>query len=287
MKYVLSQRNLKNRKVQNFIALAISVMCALLGLGLLLVILFDVLRHGISSINLELFIKDPAPPTLAEQGGLRSAFLGQGLLTLVASLIGVPLGVLAGTFLAEYGRNHKYSKVISNLADMAISVPSIVTGIFIYAILVAPFKGFNGWAGSVALAIIILPVIVRTTEEMMSLVPWNLREAAFALGAPYYKVIISIVWRAAASGIFTGVLLAIARVAGETAPLLFTSFNSNFFILSLNEPVPSLTVTIYQYAASPYESWITLAWAAAFVVTIMVLFLNILGRVIIRHKVQG
>jgi phosphate transport system permease protein len=167
---------------------------------------------------------------------------------------------------------------------MAVSIPSIVIGTFVYAILVKPMGGFNGWAGSVALAIIILPIILRTTEEMMTMVPWTLREAAFALGAPYHKVITSIVWRASMSGIFTGILLAIARVAGETAPLLFTSFNSNFFQLSMTKAVPSLTVSIYQYAASPYESWVGLAWAAAFVVTILVLFLNISGRIIIKLK---
>jgi phosphate transport system permease protein len=194
---------------------------------------------------------------------------------------------MAGTFLSEYGRHSKISKVISQVSDMAVSVPSIVIGTFVYAVMVGPRGGFNGWAGAVALAIIILPVIIRTTEDMMNMVPWTLREAAFALGAPYYKVILGIVYRAAASGIFTGILLAIARAAGETAPLLFTSFNSNFFTFNMDQPIPSLTVSIYQYAASPYEAWVSIAWAAAFVVTIMVLLLNILGRVIIKYRVKG
>jgi phosphate transport system permease protein len=276
--------DLKRRKFANLAAMTLSCLCAALGLALLILILYDVLVEGLSSLRPRLFTQDPAPPNLAGAGGLRSAFLGQGLLTLVASLIGVPLGVLGGTFLAEYGRHHKICRLISALSDMAVSIPSIVIGTFAYAILVKPLGGFNGWAGSAALAIIILPIVARTTEEMMTMVPWTLREAAFALGAPYCKVITSIVWRASMSGIFTGALLAVARVAGETAPLLFTSFNSNFFRLDMSRAVPSLTVSIYQYAASPYESWVGLAWAAAFVVTILVLFLNIIGRIIIGIK---
>jgi phosphate transport system permease protein len=264
--------------------MTLASLCAAVGLALLVIILYDVLVEGIGSLKPRLFTQDPAPPHISGAGGLRSAFLGQGLLTLVASLIGVPLGVLGGTFLAEYGRHFRICRLISTLSDMAVSIPSIVIGTFAYAILVAPMGGFNGWAGAVALAIIILPIISRTTEEMMTMVPWALREAAFALGAPYYKVITGIVWRASMSGIFTGVLLAIARVAGETAPLLFTSFNSNFFQLNMSKAVPSLTVSIYQYAASPYENWVGLAWAAAFVVTILVLFLNIIGRIVIKIK---
>jgi phosphate transport system permease protein len=262
--------------------MALASLCAAIGLALLFIILYNVLVEGLGSLKLRLFTQDPAPPNIAGAGGLKSAFLGQGLLTLVASLIGVPIGVLGGTFLAEYGRHYKICRLISSLSDMAVSIPSIVIGTFAYAILVMPMGGFNGWAGSVALAIIILPIIVRTTEEMMTMVPWALREAAFALGAPYYKVITGVVWKASMSGIFTGILLAIARVAGETAPLLFTSFNSNFFQLNMSKAVPSLTVSIYQYAASPYENWVGMAWAAAFVVTILVLLLNIIGRVIIK-----
>jgi phosphate transport system permease protein len=277
--------NIKRRKISNTVALILSTVSALIGLTLLFIILIDVFRNGLDALNIDLFIKDPAPPNIGI-GGLKSAFLGQGLLTLVAAVIGVPLGVLAGTFLSEYGRNLKISKYISSLSDVAVSIPSIVVGTFIYAIIVLPTGGFSGWAGSIALAIIILPVIIRTTEEMMGLVPWSLREAAFALGAPYYKVIISIVYRSAASGIVTGVLLAVARIAGETAPLLFTSFNNNFFTLNMSRPVPSLTVSIYQYAASPYETWVKLAWGASFVITVFVLFLNVLGRIVIKFKVK-
>ena len=277
--------NLKQRRLTNMLALGLASLCAALGLFLLFIILFDVLRHGLTSINWRLFLEDPAPPTIAGAGGLKSAFLGQGLLTLTAALIGTPIGILGGTFLAEYGRHQKISRVISVLSDIAVSIPSIVIGAFVYAVLVKPFGSYNGWAGAVALAIIILPIIIRTTEDMINLVPWGLREAAFALGAPYHKVIWSVVYRSAAGGILTGVLLAVARIAGETAPLLFTSFNSAFFQLNMSEPVPSLTVSIYQYAASPYENWVTMAWAAAFVVTCFVLVLNIIGRLAVKFRV--
>ncbi len=279
----MQSNNLAQRKFANALALTLASLCAALGIFLLFIILFDVLRHGIASINWNLFLEDPAPPTIAGAGGLKSAFLGQGLLTLVATLIGTPLGILGGTFLAEYGRNYKISRVISVLSDIAASIPSIVVGAFVYAALVKPFGSYNGWAGAVALAIIILPIIIRTTEDMMNLVPWALREAAFALGAPYHKVIWSVVWRAAKGGILTGVLLAVARIAGETAPLLFTSFNSSFFQLDMSEPVPSLTVSIYQYAASPYQNWVGMAWAAAFAATCFVLFLNIVGRLAVKR----
>jgi phosphate transport system permease protein len=276
---------LSGRKFINTLAMGISILCALIGLGLLLLILFDVLRNGLASFGWTLLSKDPAPPGL-EGGGLRSAFLGQLLLTAVALVAGVPIGVLAGTFLSEYGRNMRLSRIISAVSDMAVSIPSIVTGAFVYAILVKPFGGFNGWAGATALAIIVLPIIVRTTESMTSMVPWSLREAAFALGAPYYRVIVGVVWRSAMGGIFTGVLLAAARAAGETAPLLFTSFNSGHFSLNMSRPVPSLTVTIYQYAASPYESWVSLAWGASLAVTAAVLILNVTGRLLISLR-QG
>jgi phosphate transport system permease protein len=280
-------KTLGKRKLINIAAMTASALCAAVGLALLVIILSDVLKQGLDSINLRLFTQDPAPPHLSGEGGLKGAFLGQGLLTLVAVLMGVPIGVLGGTFLAEYGRNLKLKKVISNISDLAASIPSIVIGTFVYAIMVKPMGGFNGWAGAAALAIIILPVTLRTTQDMMTMVPWTLREAAFALGAPYHKVIVTIVWRASMSGIFTGILLAVARVAGETAPLLFTSFNSGFFKLNMNEAIPSLTVSIYQYAASPYANWVRLAWAAAFVVTIMVLILNIIGRVFIKLRFKG
>ena len=271
------------RKMEGRIALTLSTLAAFMGLFWLVFILGDVLVHGLKALNLSLFIHDPVPPGV-EGGGLRNAFVGQLLITVCATLIGVPAGVLGGTFLAEYARGRKISRIISILADIMVSVPTIVIGTFVYAILVKPVGHFNGWAGAVALAIIMIPVVIRTTEDMLSLVPWTLREAAFALGAPYYHVIIQVVYRGAATGILTGVLLSIARVAGETAPLLFTAFNNSFFTLDMKQPMSSLTVTIFQYAMGPYENWHAQAWAAAFVITMCILVLTILGRLIIKWR---
>ncbi len=274
------------RKIINFVALSFSCAAAALGLFWLIFILADVLRHGIAYITPALFLNEATPPGMAG-GGLKHAFIGQLLITFFAVLIGVPLGILGGTYLAEYGRHHLIGRFISTLSDIMISVPSIVIGTFVYAIFVKPLGHFSGYAGSLALAIIMIPVVLRTTEEMISLVPWEIREAAFALGAPYYKVILQIVYRGAATGIFTGILLAIARIAGETAPLLFTSFNNMFLTTNMNEPMPSLTVTIYQYAMGPYDDWHEMAWAASFVITLFILGLTILGRLIIRWKYKN
>jgi len=271
------------RKIEGVAALSLSTLAALLGLFWLVFILGDVLVHGIKALNLGLFVNDPSPPGVAG-GGLRNAFVGQLLITLSATLIGVPVGVLGGTFLAEYAHGRKIARLISILADIMVSVPSIVIGTFIYAVLVKPSGHFSGWAGAVALSIIMIPVVLRTTENMLSLVPWTVREAAFALGAPYYKVITQVVYRGAATGILTGILLSIARVAGETAPLLFTSFNNSFFSLNMNQPVSSLTVAIFQYAMGPYDDWHAQAWAAAFVITVFILMLTIMGRLIIKWR---
>lgn len=273
----------KTRKIQSFMALSLSSLAALFGIFWLVFILGDVLIHGMKALNLTLFIKDPAPPGV-EGGGLRNAFVGQTMITLCATLIGIPVGVLGGTFLAEYARGTTFAKVISVLADIMVSVPSIVIGTFVYAVLVKPLGHFNGWAGAVALAIIMIPVVLRTTEDMLSLVPWTLREAAFALGAPYYKVIIQVVYKGAATGILTGIILSIARVSGETAPLLFTSFNNAFYSTNMNEPISSLTVTVFQYAMGPYESWHAQAWAASFVMTVFILALTIVGRAVLRWR---
>ena len=273
----------QKRKIEGFIALSLSTLAALSGLFWLVFILGDVLVHGIKALSPALFLNDPAPPGV-EGGGLRNAFVGQLLITVFATLIGVPVGVLGGTFLAEYARGRRISRVISVLSDIMVSVPSIVIGTFIYAVLVRPLGHFNGWAGAVALAIIMIPVVLRTTENMLALVPWTLREAAFALGAPYYKVITQVVYRGAATGILTGVLLSIARVAGETAPLLFTSFNNSFFSLNMKGPMASLTVTIFQYAMGPYDDWHAQAWAAAFIITVFILLLTIVGRALIKWR---
>ena len=271
------------RKITNYTALTLSGLAALFGLFWLVFILGDVLVHGIGALRIDLFLKDPVPAGM-QGGGLRNAFVGQLMITLAATLIGVPVGVLGGTFLAEYARGTKLSRVISVLADIMVSVPSIVIGAFVYAILVRPVHHFSGWAGAVALAIIMVPVVLRTTEDMLSLVPWTIREAAFALGAPYYKVIIQVVYRGAATGILTGILLSIARVAGETAPLLFTSFNNTFFSTDMRGPVASLTVTIFQYAMGPYDDWHRQAWAAAFVITLFILMLTISGRLLLKWR---
>jgi phosphate transport system permease protein len=271
------------RKIEGVIALSLSTFSAFLGLFWLVFILGDVLVHGIAALNLSLFVNDPAPVGVSG-GGLRNAFVGQLMITLFATLIGVPVGVLGGTFLAEYARGTTIAKVISILSDIMVSVPSIVIGTFIYAIMVKPLGHFSGWAGAVALSIIMIPVVLRTTEGMLALVSWDLREAAFALGAPYYKVIIQVVYRGAATGILTGILLSIARVAGETAPLLFTSFNNSFFSLDMNHSMSSLTATIFQYAMGPYAIWHTQAWAASLVITVFILFLTILGRIIIKWR---
>ncbi|MBN2654174.1 MAG: phosphate ABC transporter permease PstA [Nitrospirae bacterium] len=273
----------KRRKIESFLALSFSTAAALFGLFWLIFILSDVVIHGAAALNLDLFTKDPVPPG-AEGGGLRNAFVGQLLITFFATLIGVPVGVLGGTFIAEYARGTKFARIISILSDIMVSVPSIVIGTFIYAVLVKPTGQFSGWAGAIALAVIMIPVVLRTTEDMLSLVPWTLREAAFALGAPYYKVIVQVVYRGAATGILTGILLSMARVAGETAPLLFTSFNNAFFSTNMNQPVASLTVTIFNYAMGPYETWHQQAWAASFVITIFILIITILGRLLIKWR---
>ncbi|GER93134.1 phosphate ABC transporter, permease protein PstA [hot springs metagenome] len=273
----------KFRIIQSRIAFIVSTLTAMFGIFWLIFIIGDVLVHGIGALNINLFIKDPAPAGV-EGGGLRNAFVGHLMITFFATLIGVPVGVLGGTFLAEYARGKRIARFISILSDIMVSVPAIVVGTFVYAIIVKPIGHFSGWAGAVALAMIMIPVVVRTTENMLSLVSWTVREAAFALGAPYYKVIIQVVYRGAATGILTGILLSIARVTGEAAPLLFTSFNNSFFSANMNEPVASLTVSIFQYAMGPYESWHAQAWAAALMITAFILFITIIGRLIIKWR---
>lgn len=271
------------RKLEGHAALTLSTAAAFCGLFWLIFILGDVVLKGIQAVGPALFLQDPAPPG-AMGGGLRNAFVGQLMITAAATLIGVPIGILGGTYLSEYARGKIYAHYISILSDIMVSVPSIVIGTFVYAILVKPFGHFSGWSGAVALAIIMVPVILRTTESMLSLIPWTLREAAFALGAPYHKVITQVVYRGAATGILTGIILSIARVAGETAPLLFTSFNNNFFSLGMNKPLASLTVTIFQYAMGPYQNWHEKAWAASLMITLFVLALTVAGRSIIKKR---
>jgi len=270
----------QKRIMMNRIALGFSTLSAIIALAFLFWILAVLVMKGVNALNWNIFIFEGAPPGYAESG-LKHALVGQLILVGLATGIGVPLGILAGTYLSEYGKNSKLAHTIRDISDIMMSSPSIVIGAFVYAIIVMPMGHFSAWAGAIALAIIMIPIILRTTDDMLQLVPQTLREAAFALGAPKYKVILSVVYRGAKAGILTGVLLGIARVAGETAPLLFTSFNDNFFTTDLNEAMPSLTVTMFNYAISPYEDWQQLGWAAAFILSLFILGLNIVGRLIL------
>jgi len=271
------------RKIVNNIILVLSTIAALFGIMWLFWILGTLLYKGFSTLSLEVFIGDPPSPG-EEAGGLKHAIVGQALIVLTATVIGIPLGILAGTYIAEYGKNSRLANIVRDLSDIMMSVPSIVIGTFIYAILVKPVGHFMGIAGSLSLAVMMIPIILRTTDDMLRLVPPELREAGYALGATRFKVIKDIVYRAAITGILTGVILSVARIGGETAPLLFTSFNNNFFTFNMAQPMASLTVTMYDYAMSPYEYWQKLAWAAAIILTAGVLGANILGRVIAHWK---
>ena len=274
---------IEKRLLINKVVLGLSTLSAVIGLGFLFWILYVLVASGIDAINWNIFVFEGAPPGYAESG-LKQALVGQLMIVTAATLIGVPLGVMAGTYLSEYGQKSKLAEIIRDISDIMMSAPSIVIGSFIYAVVVMPMGHFSGWAGVAALAIIMLPIILRTTDDMLQLVPSTLREAAFALGAPKYKVIMQVVYRGAKAGVLTGILLGIARVAGETAPLLFTSFNDNFLNYDLSEPMASLTVTMYNYATSPYDDWQKMGWAAAFILSMFILGLNILGRLILLKK---
>jgi len=276
--------HVEKRILINKIVMVLSSLSAAVGIAFLLWILSILIINGIDAINWNIFIFEGAPPGY-EESGLKHALIGQVMLIGVATVIGVPLGILAGTYLSEYGGlKSKLANTIRDISDIMMSAPSIVIGSFVYAIFVAPFGHFSGWAGIIALTIIMVPIILRTTDDMLQLVPTTLREAAFALGAPKYKVILQVVIRGAKTGILTGVLLGVARVSGETAPLLFTSFNDNFLNTDLSEPIASLTVTMFNYATSPYEDWQKLGWAAAFILSMFILGLNILGRLLLLKR---
>ena len=274
------------RKIKNTSALVLCSILASAGLFWLMFILWDILVQGISYINFDLFFNDPAPPGEGG-GGLRNAFFGHFLITGGALAIGIPVGVLGGTFLAEYGRFTRIGRLISNLSDIMLSVPTLVIGSFVYILFVRPFSHYNGWAGSLALAIILIPVVLRTTEDMMRQIPWHLREAAFALGATYHSIIMKIVYKGAISGILTGIMLSVARIAGEAAPLLFTAFNSSFFTTDMNNAMPSLTVTIFQYALGPFDEKHGIAWAASFVIVCSFLIITIIARIIMSHRLNS
>ena len=264
------------RRRRNAIAKGLALAATVFGLGWLVLILGVLLYEGVGGLSLAVFTQDTPPPGAA--GGLLNAIAGSLLMTILAVLIGTPIGILAGTYLAEYGRHDKLSSVVRFINDILLSAPSIVVGLFIYEVMVAPMGHFSGWAGAVALAVIVIPVVVRTTEDMLTLVPDTLREAAASIGLPRAHMIVRIAYRAARAGIVTGILLAIARISGETAPLLFTALNNQFFSLNMNAPMPSLPVVIFQFALSPYEEWQKLAWTGALLITVTVLALSIIAR---------
>ncbi|HRL39313.1 MAG: phosphate ABC transporter permease PstA [Comamonas sp.] len=276
------QAKYQQRKRLNQLALTLSMAAMLFGVFWLIWILWETIRLGVGGLSLALFTEMTPPPN--DAGGLANAIFGSLVLVAMATLVGTPIGVLAGVYLAEYGRQGVLASTTRFVNDILLSAPSIVIGLFVYTMVVAQFRSFSAWAGIVALALIVVPVVIRTTENMLILVPASLREAAYALGTPKWKVIIMVTLRAARAGVITGVLLAVARIAGETAPLLFTALNNQFWNSDLSKPMASLPVTIFKFAMSPYENWQQLAWAGVFLITVAVLALNILARFITRQK---
>ena len=282
----VNQEIYAKRKRSNWIGLALSMFSMALGMVFLFWILSILFYKGFSAIDWNMFTQStPAPGS--EGGGLANAIVGSLLIVASCTLISTPIGVMAGIYLSEYGAGSKIAAVTRFVNDIMLSAPSIVIGLFVYAIYVAQVKHFSGWAGTIALSLIAIPVVVRTTENMLQLVPISLREAAYALGAPRWKVAFSVTLTAAKAGVITGVLLALARVSGETAPLLFTALNNQFFSTNMNAPMANLPVVIFQFAMSPYDNWVDLAWGAALLITLVVLGLNILTRVVFREKVQS
>jgi phosphate transport system permease protein len=273
----------RRRKMVNAAALALSLAAMGFGLFWLIWILFETIWLGVAGLSLQLFTESTPAPNV-EGGGLANAIVGSLLMVLGATALGTPIGVFAGIYLAEYGQRGWLGSVTRFINDILLSAPSIVIGLFIYAVVVARVRSFSGYAGILALALIVIPVVVRTTENMLQLIPTALREAAFALGAPKWIVIRSVTLRAAMAGVVTGVLLALARIAGETAPLLFTALSNQFFSWNLAEPMANLPVTIFTFAMSPFANWQEMAWAGVFLITIGVLVLNILARVVFRRK---
>jgi len=281
-----NQKLYKQRRRTNAIGLSLSMFAMGLGLFVLLWILTVLFINGFAALDWNMFTQStPAPGS--EGGGLANAIVGSLLLVGLATLFSTPIGILAGVYLAEFGDRSKIAEVTRFVTDIMLSAPSIVLGLFVYAIIVAQTKQFSGWAGTVALSLIAIPVVLRTTENMLRLVPGSLREAAYALGAPQWKVATMVTLRAAKSGVVTGLLLAVARISGETAPLLFTALNNQFFSMDMSKPMANLPVVIFQFAMSPYDNWIRLAWGGALLITLAVLVLNIVARVYFREKKQG
>jgi phosphate transport system permease protein len=271
------------RKRTNVIALAMSMAAMVFGLFWLAWILFETIWLGIGGIGLSVFT-EMTPPPQAETGGLANAIFGSAVMVTLATLLGTPIGIMAGIYLGEYGQKTWLGSAVRFINDILLSAPSIVIGLFIYAVVVAPLRGFSAFAGVLALALIVIPVVIRTTENMLTLIPNALREAAYALGTPKWKVISSVTLKAARAGVLTGILLALARIAGETAPLLFTALSNQFWTSDLTQPMASLPVTIFKFAMSPYENWQKLAWAGVFLITLGVLLLNILARILFKNK---
>ena len=278
----MRQTRYSRRKFVNRVALTLSLMAMTFGLFWLFWILIETVGLGLGGLTLDTLTQMTPPPN--DTGGLANAIYGSFLMVILATFVGAPIGVMAGIYLAEFDQHGWLAKLTRFVNDILLSAPSIVIGLFVYAVVVIRFKSFSAYAGIMALALIVIPVVVRTTENMLQLVPAALREAAYALGAPKWKVIANITLRAARSGVVTGILLAVARIAGETAPLLFTALNNQFWTSSLSEPMASLPVTIFKFAMSPYENWQKLAWAGVFIITLAVLGLNIAARVLTRSK---
>ncbi len=270
------------RKLVNRVALTLSLMAMIFGLFWLFWILIETMRLGLAGLTLETLTQMTPPPN--DVGGLANAIYGSLVMVTLATVVGAPIGIMAGIYLVEFGAQSWLAQLTRFVNDILLSAPSIVIGLFVYAVMVMRMKSFSGYAGAMALALIVIPVVVRTTENMLQLVPSALREAAYALGAPKWKVIISITLRAARSGVVTGILLAVARIAGETAPLLFTALNNQFWTSNPSQPMASLPVTIFKFAMSPYENWQKLAWAGVFIITLAVLGLNIAARIVTRRK---
>ena len=269
----------QTRRRRNRIAVGLSIGATLFGLSWLVLILGVLLWNGFSGLSLAVFTEMTPPPGSA--GGLLNPIVGSLMMTAIAVLVGTPLGILAGTYMAEYGRYDRLSMVVRFINDILLSAPSIVIGLFVYEVMVAQMGHFSGWAGALSLAVIVVPVVVRTTEDMLTLVPDTLREAAASIGLPRVLMITRVAYRAARAGMITGVLLAVARISGETAPLLFTALNNQFWNLNLNEPTSSLPVVIFQFALSPYKDWQQLAWTGALIITLAVLALSILARALV------
>ncbi len=279
----MKERSIGFRRNIDLVVKALSGLAALTGIAFLVWILIVIVVKGLGAIRPEFFTQLPAPPMMPG-GGLGNAILGTGIITTLATLIGVPIGLMAGIFLSEFGRDSFLAELVRYATNILMGTPSIIIGVFVYVIMVAPMGGFSGYSGSVALAIIMLPVVARTTEDMLNLVPDAVRESALALGAPRWKATVGVVFRAARTGLVTGSLLAVARVSGETAPLLFTALNSPFWPRSLSEPTANLPVTIFNYAMSPYVDWQAMAWGSSLLITTVILGITVLVRTILGRR---